>query len=69
MKTVNPIAACDMQDKINRLVQSGAHLLTPSERRSLILSGYARWVKSPTPDHPSRKLLRVTDKCPPPVFV
>mgnify|MGYP000232472084 FL=1 len=58
-----------MQDKINRLIQAGAHLLTPAERRSLVIAGYAQWVESPTPDHPSRKLLRATEKCPPPTNI
>jgi len=57
-----------MQDKINRLTQAGAHLLTPEERRSLVKAGYAEWVKSPTPDYPGRKFLQRTSRCPEPTF-
>ena len=57
-----------MQDKINRLVVSGAHILKVSERRSLVVAGYAEWRDEPTPDHPTRKILHRTDKCPEPNF-
>ena len=57
-----------MQDKINRLVQAGAGLLDVKERRSLVKAGFAVWENEPTPDHPSRKKLHRTDKCPGPDF-
>lgn len=58
-----------MQDKINRLCQAGEALLTPQERRSLVVAGYAEWIESPTPDHPNRRILRATDSCTPPTNV
>ncbi len=64
MKMKNNVSK--MQDRITRLIQSHQHLLSIVERKSLVRSGYAEWVKCPTPDHPHRKLLRFTEKCPTP---
>ena len=55
------------QSIINRFFQS-EYLLSKNEKRALIRRGFAMSIASSTPDHPSRKKLVFTDKCPAPTF-